>query len=254
MKDIIVAQSLRKRGVGLNDMDEILRYEAIERMPRILDKPPKRLNFNKAKDIEVYGCCSELTMCYKELKEACTYEQCKLDLKGKTRYCDVDVFLILQALINQSICNSKERAEACMDVFKVIMLTPGDVLTTARVYETLKNYQPYNYYAGELVKGIHICLFNEKAPVLYWVSLCDFTGYYKEAIELGREVIRQNCETEKDVEKFLRPLYREAKADEEFMSKIYKPGANKWLIPMLYQLSKNNPDILNVTVKEDGFA
>lgn len=254
MKDIVVVQSLRKRGIGLSDMQEVLEYEAIERKPRVLDKAPKRLNLTKASDIEVYGCCAEFIMCFKDKKANINLEQATLDLRGVKRYCDTDVYFTLLSLIEQGFCYTADRAAACFDVFKVIMTTPGDTLTTKRVYDALTNYQPMNYYAEELVKAINVCLFNEKAPVLYWLNLCEFSGFYPKAIELGKNVIRDNCETEKDVEKFLRPFYKQAKDDKEFMDNLYKPGANKWLIPMLYFLREQHPEVLEPNSKGGGFA
>lgn len=253
MKDIVVIESLRKRGTGLGNMQEVLTYEAIERKPRVLDKAPKRLNFTKATDIQVYGCCSEFVITYNDLKSNISIEQATLDIKGNKRFCDVEVYLALQALIQQGFCNSADKAAACFDVFKIIMTTPGETLTTGRVYNTLKDYQPMNYYAGELIKAIQVCLFNEKLPVLYWINLVEYSGFYATALELGKEVIRENCETEKDVEKFLRPLYKEAKNDKEFIDSLYKPACNKWLIAMLYYLRKEHPEALEPSNK-GGFA
>lgn len=254
MKDIVVIQTLQKRGVGLGDINEVLRYEAVERKPRILDKAPKRLNMTKASDIQSYGCCSEFVMCFNEVKTSSNLEQAVIDLRGVRRYCDVDVYYVLQALIKQGFCMSENRAAACFDVFKVIMTTPGETLTTARVYESIKNYKALNYYAEELIKGINIALYGEKAPVLYWVSLCEYAGFYSKALELGKEVIRKNCESEKEVERFLRPYYKAAKEDKEFMEGVFTQGANKWMVPMLYYLKDKHPEALEPNTSDEGFA
>lgn len=254
MRDIVVIESLRKRGIGLNNMQEVLKYESVERKPRVLDKPPKRLVLTKAVDVKAYGCRAEFIMCYEDKKSSCKRETASLDLKGVVRYCDVDVYLVLQTLIEQGFCKIEERATACFDLFRTIMTTPGETLTVGRVYDALKEYTPTSYYAGELVKAIHVCIFNEKAPALYWMDLCEYTGFYRNAIELGKAVIRDNCETEKDVEKFLRPLYKQAKSDEEFISKIYTAGANKWLIPMIYYLKDTHPEVLESNTTGGGFA
>ena len=255
MKDIVVIESLRKRGAGLQDVQEILQYEAVERKPRYLDKAPKRLSFNKASDIQPYSCYTEFFMHYDYIKESCQQlEQATLDLKGAKRFCDVDVYIALRALINTGVCNTEEKAFACFDLFKIIMMTPGDTLTAGRVKKTLDTYKPANYYAGELVKALYVCLFDEKISVLYWMSLCDISDFYKTAIELGKPIIRKNCETEKDVEKFLRPVYKQAKEDKEFMENVYTPGANKWLIPVLYLLKDEHPEALEPNSSEGGFA
>jgi hypothetical protein len=254
MKDVVVIQSLRNRGVGLSNVQEVLAYEAIERKPRYLDKAPRRLNLTKASDITVFGCYSDFIMHYIEIKKISYLEQAVIDLKGVKRFCDPDVYRVLYVLMREGVCNNLERAQACFDVFKTIITTPGDTLTVGKVYSALAEYQPMNYYAGELVKSIHVCLFNEKAPVLYWFCLCEFSGFYGVAMELGKDIIRENCESEKDVEKFLRPVYKQAKDDKEFMENVYAPGANKWLIPILYLLKDSHPEALNPNTKGGGFA
>lgn len=254
MKDIVVIQQLQKRGTGLNQVNEVLQYEAIERKPRILDKAPKRLALTKASEINTYGCCSEYIMCYAELKSSTSMLQATIDLRGNKRFCDVELNIALRALIKQGITNIADRAAACFDVFKCIVMAPGDTLTVDRVYNALNVYQPMNYYAGELVKALNVCLYHEKAPVLYWVSLCELTGFYSKAIELGKDIIRKQCETEKDVDRLLRPLYKEAKDDAEFMKSVYKPAANKWLLPMLYLLKDTNPEALEPNATGGGFA
>ena len=253
MNDPVVITSLRNRGVNLSDYAEILKYEAVERMPRTLDKAPKRLNLQKASEIQVYGCRSEFLMMFNDIKENTTLEQAVIDLKGNKRFCDVSVYIALLALIQSGFSYSAERASACFDVFKVIIMAPGDTLTTKRVYDALAAYTPSGYYAEELVKALNVCLFDEKPSVLHWLSLCEFNGFYPLAMELGKDVIRRNCAEEKDVEKFLRPLYKQAREDEEFISQLYKPAANKWLVPMLYYLHKNHPEVMEPGNK-GGFA
>ena len=253
MQDIVVIENLRKQGITYNDYDRLLIYEGIERKPRVLDKAPKRLSLQKAQDIKVYGCCSELIMTYNDLKGNIKLEQAVVDLKGVKRFCDVEVYIMLQALILHGITYTAERASACFDVFRVIATAPGDTITVNRVYDALSSYQPTSYQAGEIVKAIYVCLFDEKAPVLYWVSLCEFNGFYPNAIELGKKLIRDNCDTERDVEKFLRPIYKEAKEDTAFMDKLYKPATNKWLIPVLYKLYVEHPEVME-TGGKGGFT
>lgn len=254
MKDIVVIEQLRKRGCGLKDLQDTLHYEAIERLPRILDKAPKRLTIVKAKDIESYGCCSSFVIQYQQLKDGTNLEIATLDMKGAKRYCDTEVFLVLQTLIRLSMTKSKDLAGACLEMFKTIILIPGETLTKARVYDTLSTYSTTDYYTLELIKGIRITLFNEEAPVLYWISSCELTGFYVKAVELGRKVIKDNCTNEKEVRKFLQPLYKQAKEDKEFMKNIYINGANKWLVPMLYYLKDSNPEALDPGNNKEGFA
>lgn len=245
MKDVIVANSLRARGFDGSNMEELLQYEAIERMARVLDKPPKKLSFTKSSNTSVYGCCAEFILCYNNIKSGIKLEQAVLDLPNSRRYCDIEVFIALQALIQQGFTMIADRAVACFEVFKVIAMTKGDVLTVQRVGASLTAYVPKNYYEGELIKALQVCILNEKSSVVYWVGMCEYIGYYSRAIELGKDVIRSKCSTEKEVAEFLCPLYKEAKQDKEFMESLYKPAVNKWLIPMIYYLHKDYPEVLN---------
>lgn len=245
MKDVVVVNELRRRGTIANDIKEILKYEAVERKPRVLDKPPKKLNFVKASDITQYGCCSEFILCYNDIKASTDIEQAVVELPGNKRFCDVKVYIALQALITQGYSNSMDRATACFEVFKAIVMTPGDTITVERVKNTLSKYQPNSYYESELVKALQVCILDEKISVVYWVSSCECEGFYSSALELGKEIIRSNCDTEEDVVKFLKPILKDAKQDEEFMSKIYKEAANKFLIPILFMLKDTHPEVLD---------
>lgn len=240
MNDIVVIESLRRKGYGLNNIQEALQYEAIERQPRVLDGEPKKISINRAKDIQPYGCCSEFVMAYGDVKASATLEQAAIEIKGVTRICDVEIYIALKTLISQGVTCICDKAEACYNLCRIIMTTQGDTLTKARVFEALNKYKTDNYYEQELIKALNITLFNESMASLYWVSLCESTGFYVDAIEKGKEVITQNCETEKDVNKFLNEQYKLAKDDKEFMAKIYKPGANKWLTAMLYFLREDD--------------
>lgn len=255
MKDVVVAEQLRRRGFNpSNQMDELLRYEAIEREPRYLDKQPKRLSFTKASDITPYGCCAEFIFCFTSLKQNMSLEQGVIDLPQGRRFCDVEVFIALQALIQQCVTCVMDRSTACFELFRKIVMSPGDVITVQRVGNVLEDYEPSNYYEGELLKALQVCLFNEKQSVIHWIDLCEYSGFYDEAFSLGKDVIRNNCEDDKDVEKFLRPYMKAAREDKEFMKGLYKPAANKWLVPMLYYLKDTHPEVLEPCAKGGGFA
>lgn len=253
MQDIVVIESLRRKGIAFNT-ENTLMYEAVEHKPRVLDKMPSRLTMTKADDIMPYGCCNEFVIDYQQRKESCSLETAFLETPTAKRVCDVSVYLVLQTLINQGVCYNEDKANACFDLFRLIFMSPGDSVTVGSLYEIIKSYQPCNYFAEEIVKAIKICLFGENASVLFWINLCELSGFYETAVNLGREVIKENCPKEKDVQKFLRPLYKEAKEDKEFMKTIYKPGANKWLIPMLWYLKDKHPEALEPGTSSDGFA
>lgn len=253
MNDPIVAAELAKRNFTSADFNTLLIYDSVSKKPRVLDKPPKRLSFKRPKDIQQLGFCSEFIIIFNQMKSETTLNECEIDLRGTVKKCGPNVFLALQTIIRQGFTFSKEKAEACFDLFKLIVMCDSTEITDQIVYDLLSDYQPQNYYAKELVKALRVCLFNEKVSVLYWLNLCEFTGFYSKARELGMKVIRESCTTEKDVETFLKPIYTEAKADEEFMSQLYKPACNKWLIPMLYYLRKEHPEALE-PAGDGGFA
>lgn len=254
MKDIVVIQELQRRGYNFNNVEEVVRYEAVERKPRHLDKAPSKLTFTRATNIQEYGCCSEFIITYNDIMGSSDLDVCYVDLKGAKRLCDKEVFVTLQTLIQRGYTFKEDLASACFDLFRVIIMAPGDVLTRNAVYAALSKYHTDSYYAKELLTAISMCLFGDEAYVAYWVNLCDFTGYYSEAIKLGKDVIASKCTDEKSVNSFLRELYKEAKADKEFMDKVYKPGANKWLIPMLYYLHDEYPEVLDPGNNNGGFA
>ena len=167
MQDIVVIQSLQERGFDFRNVTEALRYEAPEHLPRILDKPPKRISLRKAKDIPVYGCKQEFIMAYNDLLREVNSDVFSLDFKGNLKYCDKEVFVALQTLITQSLCKTKERAEACFDLFRIISTAPFDTLTLERIYTTLSSYTTTNYYAGQLLEALHVCLFNTDSVILH---------------------------------------------------------------------------------------
>lgn len=254
MKDIVVIQSLQKRGANLSNLQEVLAYEAVERKPRHLDKAPSKITFTKVSDIQEYGCCSEFIICFNELKDNLKEDLCYVDMKGVKRLCDPDVFLTLQTLIQQSITCTEERASACFDLFRIIMMLPVEVLTAKAVYEKLASYKASNYYAKELLTAISICLFGNSVHVAYFANLCEYSGFYLKAIELGKEVISKECSNEKEVDAFLKVNYALAKEDKDFMQQIYKPGANKYLIAMIYYLKDKHPEVMNTGNTEGGFV
>ena len=252
MKDPVVLKSLADKGIPL-DTEHILPYEAMEMKPRVLDSAPKRLKLMIVEDKDVYGIRNEFIMTFNNNHDPNSLEVTRIDMKGNTRVCDNDVFYVLQALITEGICYSEEKAEACFNLFRIIMTTPCDVLSKSVLYPVLSSYKPKEFCEQQLLDGIMICLFKVGAPVFYWHDLCNLQGFYKNAVKLGDKVIEENCKTEKDVKTFLNPIYKKAKEDKEFMKSIYKQGANKWLIAMIYYLKDSNPEVMDASTNTDGF-
>lgn len=254
MQDIVVIQNLQRRGADFSNMQEMLRYEAMERKPRVLDKPPKRITLTKAKEVVVFGYKEELIATYQNLLETCTGPVYGIDIKGVSRYCDKEVFALLQSLIYLGMTNTQLRADACFEVFRTIVMCQCDTLTTERIYRAIKEIKSDNYYVNETVAAINLCLYNNTSIEMYWKSLIDFKEFYGKAQELGGPYLTERCETEKDVRKLLSDAYKSAKEDKDFMNNIYKGGVNKWMIGMLYLLKDEHPEVLQPSSSNIGFA
>lgn len=254
MHDVVVVEQLRNRGWLTKPYSELLPYESMERRARILDKPPKQLALSRVGELNPCGTAQKFIMLYEQLTSEGSLELGVIDLRGTKRYCDVSVFYTLQSLVRLSIGKSIDLVKAAGDIFRLLITHPCDTLTEGIMYDLLKNYTPINFYASELINGIQVAVYKEESVSLYWKSLCEFIGFYTEAIEPGMKVIRENCSNEKEVRSFCTKLYKEAKADEDFMSKIYKQGANKWLIAMLYHLYPTYPKIVDNYIPSGGFA
>lgn len=250
MHDVVVVEQLRNRGLISRPYSELLPYEAMERRARILDKPPKQITLSRVGEINPCGTAQKFIMIYNQLVSEGSLEMGTIDIKGAKRYCDVSVFYTLQTLIRLSMGKSLDLVKAACDVFKLIITHPCETLTEGVMYNLLRAYIPMNYYAGELVNGILIAVYKEESVALYWKSLCEFMGFYTDAIEPGMAVIKENCKNEKEVRSFLTKIYKEAKADEAFMSKLYKPAVNKWLVAMLYYLYPTKPELIDLGIPE----
>lgn len=253
MQDAVVLESLHKKGITL-DENNIVLYESIERKPRVLDKMPSPVAIHKAENIQAYGCANEFVIDYRERKKLFDLPIAWLDVNGVRRSCDVEVFIVLQSLIYQGITYNKDRADACFNMFKLIFMIQEEHVSIGVLNKVLANYKTESYYEQELKKGIRLAVFGGANPEYYWLSLIETNGMYATAMKLGSEVIQENCKEISDVKKFLNPLYREAKEDKEFMSRIYKPAANKWLIAMLWYLKDKNPEALEPGKSSHGFA
>lgn len=250
MQDVVVAQSLRNRGYGMQNIEDILVYEAIERKPRVLDKAPKRLSLLRCRELPVYSTYTNFIMTYKELQQSMSIEIGNLNIKGIQRQCDPEVFIALQSLIQEGITCSEDKAKSAFDLFRVIAMTPAEYISCGELKKTLDKYYPQNYQAGELYKAIRTCVYGETEVEVYWFEMTGFSRSYPKALELGRTVVKQECETTKDVDKLISSYYSEAKQDQEFFDRYSKEfkklGVSKALIGMLYHLHKEHPEALNL--------
>lgn len=246
MRDTVVIKNLQERGFDFTNVEQMLIYESVERTPRFLDREPKRLSIKKVKDLPVFGCKQEFIIMYQQIMSETSGDVFTVDLNKVKRYCDKEVYVVLQALIRSSISYNQSIAENCYELFRVIVMQDVETLTIARVYEQLASIKSTDYWSGQLLSAIRFCLFGESPVALYWGNIAQFTGLYKECFERGRELIVSICKNEKEVDAFVRTNYKEARADKEFMKNTYTDGISKPMIAMLYVLSKDNPEVLKL--------
>lgn len=239
MKDSVVINNLYKRNFDFNDTEKMLMLESIEHKPRYLDKAPKRIVLQRAKEKVEFGCRADFIILFNSVMSEISGDVFTLDLNSVKRYCDKKVYAILQALIRDSISKNKCIADGCYDLFRTIATAQVDTLTEERVYDVLRTLQPTDYWTKQLLAAVNVCLVGDSEAVVYWGFVAQFTGIYKECFEAGKDVIRATCATEKDVDAFVRKWYKDAKANEEFMGKVYTEGVSKGLIAMLYYLDQN---------------
>lgn len=244
MKDIVVIQNLQKQGFDFSNIQEVLHYETIERTPRILDKEPKRMSMKRVKDITEFGCKQEFIMVYNDTMKETNDGVFKLDLGSVTRYMDKEIYVLLQTLIRNGVTYKERQAAACYDIFRIICTADYDTMTKERVYNVLQPLRPTDYYGKQVLEAIKECLFSSNPIALYWGSIANFVGLYKEAFVRGRDIVVEKCTTEKEVDKFVNEQYKLAKADKDFMKSTYTSGVSKALIAILYYLRNTEPDVL----------
>lgn len=254
MLDAVVQQRLREAGQTLDTSNMLyLRAEAVGNSPRVLDKPMAAMKIPSCPFDTTYGCCAEFISAYNTYKNSLRVEQAKINYNGTDKFCDVDIYYALYTLGMQGICCVDERSGACAKLFRMIVATEGDTITVSRVYNTLSSYKPATYFEKELLKAITVCLFNENAVVLEWLSLIEPRGFYEEAIQRGREYIQQSELNKRSLRTFLQENYSKATADKEFMKSLYKPACNKWLIGMIFFLKDKYPEVLEYSKTSQGF-
>ena len=253
--DPIVLDAMKEKHGTVDTSSEL--YKCAERINSTqmkLTRPPKVLKLQSVSSYMQFGCCAEFINLYRE-KLATAPDNTVCNIMGKDIACDKEVYVALTALGYGSIHVVRERAEACANIFKTIFVTAKDgALTVDRLYKTMREFKASTYYEKELVKAMNVCLFGENEAALFWLSMIDTLGFYQEAVNAGVQWITENKFDKKTLEALLKSNYYSAKENKEFMQKIYKPAANKWMIAMLYILQSTNPAVINVKpAGSDGF-
>lgn len=253
MKDTVVMTNLHARGFNFANTEELLRYEAIERKPRVLDRPPKRLNIKIEKDLTQFGTREQFTSTYEEYMSRLDSGPFVLELQTLPIVLEKPIYGILQTLITTSITSNALLSEACATLFQRITMQKCE-RTCANTYNTLAAERFDSYYATTLKSAILDIIEPGYSVVTEWLELVNMqTGMYTFALEQGRKYILENKWSSEDLNKKLSDSYKTAKADKEFMANVYKPVANKWLVGMLYILRDINPKVLEPGNSSDGF-
>lgn len=249
-----ILSRLLSNGHKLDVSDPIfMQAEAVSSMPRKWDKAPKPVTLRKLDDSKAYGACNEFIDSYTEYKTSMNLETAQVQIGNMVRFCDPDVFYALHCLGLFCVHGNQERATAAGNLFKVIMTTPGEVLTVAVVYDKLRSLKGVDYYTKEFLRALHACMFVHNATTLCWLTMASDHSYYAEASKAGASYIESQDLDENGLRKFLNEQWALAKADSEFMKKINKPMCNKWMTGMIYALHTTNPDVLKTVDDCDGF-
>lgn len=242
MRDPVVLQQLRDKGVELDDMMR-QRYEAIERSPRVLDKPPGKLKIARVKDPVEYGIAAQFKELYNQSFGTVDTEMFYLDICGARRIIlDERVYYALKALVIQNMSLSEQVSCACSNLFKGIAMHAGEhteVVTEQNMYTVLKNWKAETYAEKVLVQAINETCFSTSSTVLAWREMSASDGYYQYAIHKGEQYITEQNMSDKELKEFIRDNYKAAKADKDFMKHLMKDVPTKAVIAMIYFMRKD---------------
>lgn len=255
MRDPVVLQQIHDKGIVLDDALR-QRYEALERSPRILDKPPGKLKIARVKDPTEYGIAAQFKDIYNQSYGTVDTEMFYMDIGGARQVIlDEKVYYTLKALIVQNMSYSEELSCACGALFTSIASCNGenrDVVTEQNMYEVLKARTPETYAEEVLIKAINELCFSVSSTVLAWRDMSQSCGYYKYAIRKGEEYVVESGMTDKDLKVFIRDNYKAAKADKDFMKRLVRDVPSKAVIAMIYFM-KEDEKMFEDTSENLGF-
>lgn len=242
MRDPVVLQQLRDKGVVLDDMMR-QRYEAIERSPRILDKPPGKLKIARVKEPAEYGIAAQFKDLYNQSYGTIDSDIFYIDICGVKRIIlDERVYYTLKALLIQNLSLSEQLSCACSNLFKGIAMHAGEsteMVTEQNMYSVLQSWKPETYAEKVLIQAINETCFSTSSTVLAWREIAASDGYYLYAIRRGEQYIVENQLSDKDLKEFIRSNYRAAKANKDFMKRLVKDVPTKAVIAMIYYMRED---------------
>lgn len=259
MRDSIVYNNLKAKGVDTSDMKQMLVYERIALMPRHLDDTPKRLVLHKSTEKAVFNTYTGFNMTYANVLQECTTDATTLNVFGNIRPCEKKVYCVLQALILEGITCSSKKSAACFELFKVIAQVRGAGITSDKVREALSLYNPSEFYVKELYKAVRNCLFDESDVQLYWLELAGYNRTYPKAVELGMRIAQEH-ETVKKFSDYMRVMKSVYSKDKTFIAEhkdeFKRAQCTKELAAFMYAYKDSHPEIFDIgdVVPNGGFA
>lgn len=253
--DAVVLNSIREKDGTVDVGSDVYQLAVrVANATQSLAKPLTPIKLKSAKVYTQFGCCAEFISLYNEKLKTAPEHVC-INIMGKDIDCEREVYVALVCLGLSSIHVIEARAQACATLFKLVFMdAKNGPLTSAGFYKLMSSFKAESYYEKELVKAINVCLFGENEASLCWQSLVEPMGYYDDVIKKGTDWVVENGLDKKSLITLLKSNYTRAKDDKEFMSEIYKPAVNKWLIAMMYILKDTHPAITKpANAGTDGF-
>lgn len=249
MKDVVVIQRLRERGVSFADLEQVLVYESVEHQPRVLDKPPSRLSLVRAEPpYPTYSTFLDFISTYAAMKSDYPLEVGTFDIRGHKRTCDIELFWAAQTLLREGVTAIPDKLRSCAELLQIVFATPSEGhLTKGMVLEKLNQYIVTNYHAGQLLKAIYKTVYEYSDIACDWIEMTEFDRTFTNALLYGVEYLG-TVDSTFDLQNFVKTNYAAAKSDPDFMKSVGKAfTSNKTkqaMIAMIYYF-RDKPDVLD---------
>ena len=154
----------------LDDLELNLRIEEKINEPRKLDKAPSPIKLKHVEGLQVCGVKMEYQTYYNSVFDATKVDMdATLDLtfvdKGVIP-CDCTVWAILKSLLLLGVTKNYKQAEACRDIFMLILLSNPKKVEKQDVYRVIVNTDKYKeYYHTQIGEAIFENSFSDEEVV-----------------------------------------------------------------------------------------
>lgn len=254
MRDPVVRNQLRKQNFDFSNTEEMVRYEAFEMMPRILDKEPCKLTLNRIDTTTTWGMKDVFKALYAQVMSDLNDPCCRLEFEGHNKTMDRQVFGVLKSLLLFGTTPEYELSHACFVVFNAIISCVSHHITVSCLYGALDSVKKEDYCITQIKDAISDLLFSDGGTVHKWrqMAKCE-TGFYGKALILGEQYIKEHNITAKELPKVLKEARSAAKQDKAFMKQLLRGVPSPDMIGMLYLLKDEHPEAL-IAESRGGFA